>query len=324
MTAADSISASDRDLLRRITIVLALLFLFTAAFWTLDRVYSQKFLATTGEARWIWAQHRMSSGEPVAFFATRDFTLPPKRYFTHLKIAADPEYELWVNGREVAGRMTGVQPQLDLYDISPLVQTGRNRIVVAIRAPKGVGGLLASIDIAPETENWVVSDRNWTIDRRWRPDLLLRDAPDLPSQPPLVIGPPPIGRWNYPTLVARPLSPPPSTILEPRESFELLALLPAIRTRGGVAVAVAERARATAFDFGFTRGRVRLVRDSDHGASRVVNVRFAYARNELGFIEWNLRPVVFAPGERVVTTTEPHKFRYVMVFGRGIRAEIVQ
>jgi len=310
--------------MKRLTLVLAFVFLFTAAFSTLNRTYSQKFLATTGTAQWIWAQHRMSSNEPVAFFAARDFDLPAKRYYTRLKIAADPEYELFLNGRQIAGRRTSAEePELDLYDVSQLVQTGHNRVVITVRAPQGVGGLLASIDIAPETENWVVSDGSWTIYRRWHPDLLVRNA-DVPSEPPMIVGPPPVGRWNYPAIAARALTPPPAKTLPPRESFPLIAQLPAIRTRGGVAVAVAEHARATAFDFGFTRGRVRLTRDFDHGTSRVVNVRFANIRPELELVEWNLRPIVFAPGERSVTTTESHSFRYVLVFGRGITAEVVQ
>lgn len=310
--------------MKRLTIVLAFLFFFTAAFSTLNRIYSQKFLATTGEAQWIWAQHRMSDNEPVAFFAARDFELPAKRYYTRLKVAADPEYELFVNGKEIAGRQTGVEPTLDLYDISSLVQTGRNRVVVAVRAPQGVGGLLASIDIAPETANWIVSDGSWTIYRRWHPVLPLRNVPDLPSQPPMIIGVPPVGRWNFPMIVARTLEPPPVKIVPPRDSFSMLTSLPTIRTRGGVTVAAADRARATVFDFGFTHGRVRLTRDAAHGASRVMKIRFANIRPELGLIDFNLRPIVFAPGELSVTTTESHDFRYVMVFGRGVRAEVVQ
>ncbi len=309
--------------MKRITIVLAFVLFFTAAFSTLYRTYSHKFLSTTS-AQWIWAQHRISSNEPVAFFAARDFTLPEKRYYTRLKIAGDPEYTLYINGREVAGRQVGEERTLDLYDISSLVKTGRNRIVVAVRAPQGVGGLIASIDIAPEVANWVVSDGSWKIFRRWHPRLPAEDPPGLESQPPIVHGPPPIGRWNYLTLVRKELKPPPSKQVAPREAFPVLAYMPAIRTRSGVAVAVAERARATAFDFGFTRGRVRLIAEHERGVNRMVKIRFANARNELGFIEWNIRPIVFAPGERVVTTPEAHDFRYVMVFGRGVRAEVVK
>jgi len=324
MTAGDSISARDRDLMKRLTIVLLFVFLLTAALSQLNRIYSQKFLATTGGAQWIWAQHRMSDDWPVAFFAARDFELPAKRYYTRLRIAADPEYELFINGREIAGRQSGVQPELDLFDISELVHTGRNRIVVAIRSPRGVGGLLASIDIAPETENWIVSDGSWTIYRRWSPELLLHDVAGLPSERPHLVGPPPIGRWNYLTVVRRELAPPPEKVIAPRASFAMVGYVPAIRTQSGIALAVADRVRATVFDFGFTRGRVRITREHAYGASKVINIRFANIRDELAPVESNLRHVVFVPGETAVTTTEVHSFRYVMVFARGARAEVVQ
>jgi hypothetical protein len=324
MSIADSIPAQDRDLMRRITIVLAFVFLFTAAFARLHALYSHKFLSTTGEAQWIWAQHRMSSQRAVAFFAVRDFTLPAKRYFTRLKVVGDPEYTVWVNGSEIGGRRIGEERRLDLYEISGLVKTGKNRIVVAVRAPEGIGGLIASVDIAPETANVMVTDGAWKIFRDWHRDLPRRDPRGAGWQRPAILGAPPLGRWNYLTLAKQPLVPPPSQVIAPRESFPTIALVPHIRTRSGIAVAVAERARATAFDFGFTRGRVRLVAEQEKGLSRIVNLRFANVRNELGLIEWNLRPVVIAPGETVVTTPEAHSFRYVMVIARGVRAEVAR
>jgi hypothetical protein len=45
--------------------------------------------------------------------------------------------------------------------------------------------------------------------------------------------------------------------------------------------------------------------------------------NELGLIEWNLRPIVFAPGETSVTTPEEHSFRYVMAFAGDVRADVL-
>jgi hypothetical protein len=67
-----------------------------------------------------------------------------------------------------------------------------------------------------------------------------------------------------------------------------------------------------------------VIDETDRIVSEVVNIRFAFDRTELTYPEWNLRPVVFAPGERVVTTPEVHDFRYVMLFGKGARAELVQ
>jgi hypothetical protein len=334
MTAGDSnsaqiVSGADRELMKRLTIVLALIFAFTAAFTLLDRAYSRKFFDITGDARWIWAQHRMSDNLPVAFFATRDFTIPEKRFYAHLKVLGDPEYTVFVNGSEVAGRRVGgsrgrdEQRVLDAYDISSLVKTGRNRIVIAVRAPQGAGGLIASIDIGPETANWVVTDAHWRIFRRWDPRILLGDPAGVTSEPPAIIGPPPVGRWNYLATQERPLATPPTRITPPNDVFVQMGLIPRVKMSGGVAVAGTEEERAMAFDFGFTKGRVRVIDETDRISSEVVNVRFAFDRAELRLAEWNLRPVVFAPGERVVTTPEVHDFRYLMLFGKHARAEVV-
>lgn len=313
--------------MKRVTIVLALVFAFTAAFTHLERTYSRKFFDITGDARWIWAQHRMSDNVPVAFFAARDFTLPPNRLYAKLKVLGDPEYTVFVNGHEIGGRrVSGQRGQeaervIDAYDISQLVQTGRNRIVIAVRAPQGVGGLIASIDIAPEVANWVVTNGEWKIYRKWDARILAKDLDGW--QPPTVIGSPPIGRWNYLSAVNRPLATPPARVAPPSDAFEQIGLIPGIRTSGGVAVAGTEELRATAFDFGFTKGRVRLTDQNDRPVTEVVRVRFAFDRAELRLAEWNLRPVVFAPGEHVVTTPEVHDFRYVMVFAKGVRVEVV-
>jgi hypothetical protein len=326
MTAGDSIvPASDRDLMKRVTIVFALAFAFTTAFAILMRTYERKFFDTTGGAQWIWAAHRMSDDLPLAFFAGRDFTLPEKRVFTRLKVCGDPEYTVYINGQEIGGRRIDQEERvLDLYDISKLVKTGRNRIVIAVRAPRGAGGLIASIDISPETANWVVTDGSWKIYRRWDPRLLFADVANEYWQPPQLVGAPPIGRWNYLKTVAREVVPPPARVIPPNEAFERIGVIPRIKTEGGVAVAGRDKKRATVFDFGFTKGHVRVIDPGDRLASEVVLLRFAFADVELGLAEWNLRPIVFAPGEHVITTPEVHDFRYVMVFGRGVRAELVR
>jgi hypothetical protein len=314
----------EGDLLRRLGIVAAAVFLFTAAFSTLHSTYAQKFYDVTGHAQWIWASHRMSDDVPVAFYAARDFDLPDKRYFTHLKVLGDPEYTVYLNGAEIAARHVGEERTLDLYDVSQLVKTGRNRIVIAVRAPRGVGGLLASIDIAPEVANWVVTDGSWKIYRKWTPRLLQRDLPIAAR--PIVVGEPPIGRWNYLTVVRQELEQPVKEVLQPIGVFEQMGRVPKIETRSGVAVAGVETQRATAFDFGpASHGRVRLTIVPNRASSQLVNVRFANELEELGQTDWGLRPLILAPGESVITTPEPHAFRYVMVFNkREVRAEVVR
>lgn len=330
MPSGDSSSATrwdgDRELVKRLSLVLALIFVITAAFSYLLRTYSEKFYDNTGAARWIWAHHRMSDNVPLAFFAARDFMLPEKRVYTRLKILGDPEYTVFLNGREIAGRRAATElaedRTLDVYDVSSLVKTGRNRLVVAVRAPQGVGGLIASVDIGPEVANWVVTDYTWKIYRQWDPRIIAGDPRDLRPEAPVLIGEPPIGRWNYLETQQRELVPPPGQLAPPRESFEMIGWIPRIRTVGGIAVAVSEKERATAFDFDFTKGRVRLIADHDRAVSEVMNVRFANVREELDSAERNLRPIVFAPGEHTVTTPESHDFRYVLVFGREVRVEV--
>lgn len=325
MALADTLPAADRDLVRRLAVVFAFLFAGTAAFSHLVRTYSQKFHDVTGEAKWIWAQHSMSANEPVAFFAARDLELPEHRIFTHVKVLGDPEYTLFVNGRRIASTRVGEERKLHVYDVSDVVQTGRNRIVVGVRAPQGFGGLIAAVDIAPETRNWVVTDSSWTIYRRWNPAILSAGAESAMPEPPQIVGEPPVGRWNFLDVQKREEPAPPEEVLPPVEVFAVEGLIPRIRTRNGVAFATAEPAPATAFDFGFTRGRLRLTRRRADAASRVVMVRYANARPELSLIEWRVRPVVFAPGERVVELPEVNEnFRYVLVFARDVSVEVLR
>ena len=324
MNAADSINASDRKLLQRLAKFAAALFLLTAALFTLQRTYAQKFFQTTGHAKWIWAQHRMSDNLPIAFFAARDFDLPAGRVFAHLKVLGDPEYTVYLNGKEIATRNVGEDRALDFYEISPLVKTGRNRIVIAVRSPQGIGGLIASIDIAPEVANWVVTDADWKIYRVWSPEILIRDTPRVLSQKPVVIGEPPIGRWNYLALVRRELPAPFTHVQAARDSFERIGYVPTIRTRSGVAVAGQEKERAKVFDFGPYGGHIRLTVPPNRIASESIVLRFASAAEELGLAEWHLRRVVVAPGETEIVTPEPYTFRYVMVFGeRNVRVDVV-
>jgi len=310
--------------MKKLAAVVVFIFLFTAGFTHLKRVYSQKFFDVTGKAKWIWAPHRLSDNMPVVFFAARDFDLPASRYYTHIKLLGDPDYTLYLNGREIAGRSVGEERRIDLFDISNLVVNGRNRIVIAVRATQGVGGLIAAIDISPELENWVVTDRDWKIYTRWSPEILVRDVAAFHPTPPMLLGDPPVGRWDYLTPASGKFTEPAARVVPPRTSFEMMTEVPVIRTSGGVAILASSRERATAFDFGFTRGRVRLIIEGDRNFSRAVNVRFANVREELGTVDWNFRSYVFAAGERMIVDPETRNFRYVMVYGRHVRAEVVQ
>ncbi|HUR83582.1 MAG TPA: hypothetical protein VM733_22690 [Thermoanaerobaculia bacterium] len=322
MPAGEWVSASDRDLMKRLTIVIAFIFVFTAAFAHLTGVYTQKFYDRTAPAKLLWARHPMSANEPVAFFAAREVDLPANRVYVRLKVLGDPEYTLYVNGREIAGRLVGEDRALDYYDLSEVMKTGRNRIVVAVRAPKGVGAFLAALDLAPETENWMVSDGKWKIYRRWDPLILQYDVADN-WETPLIIGAPPAGRWNFLDVVKRDAEEARPNAIAAKESFEFIGLLPTVRTQAGISVAGSERARAKAFAFGPTLGRIRVSYDRPRGFSRLVQVRFANDRSELGLLELNPRAIVFAPGETEVTTPEEHVFHFAVAFAPDVKIEVL-
>ena len=309
--------------MRRLAIILAAIFLFTFAFSRLQLLYSHKFFDVTGPAEWIWMQHRMAQNVPVAFFATRDFDLPADRYFTKIKIAADPEYTLYFNGQQVAGRRGQDGDLLDVYDVSALARTGRNRIVIAARSANGVGGVIAAVDIRPDFLV-VPTGRDWNIVRVWSDDLPLRDPPRSLLARPMLLGRPPARRWNYLTRRPGEFLKPITRVVAPRRAFRMVGALPEISIKGGVAVAGSAPTPAIVYDFGFIDGRVRLVTTPGLAACRLVRARMANAAAELPPPEGDLESFVFAPGERMLTEPRRHSFRYVMVYGGDASAQAVQ
>lgn len=310
--------------MKRLTIVIALGFLFVAAFTHLDRLYSRKFFDVTGRAEWIWPKVQFSRDVPVAFFAARDFELPANRYYTKIKVAGDPEYTLYFNGQEIGGRRFGEDHDaLDVYDVTAMAKTGRNRIVVAVRSTNGVGGLIAAVDLSPEVENYVVTDSSWKIFRVWNDALPLRDVGA--GATPMLLGQPPTGRWNYlATALGKPATPV-QTVVAPREAFTFITRIPEVKVLGGVAVVGSRRVRATAYDFGdIGDGRARLDVNFVARQPREINVRFANVRPELFSLEGNVRPIVVAAGERSVIDPEVRHFRYVLVYGGQARAEVLR
>jgi hypothetical protein len=180
------------------------------------------------------------------------------------------------------------------------------------------------VDVTQEYQNIVPTGGEWNIVRSWRDDLLLRDPPASSMSSPMLIGRPPVGRWNY--LSRRPgiFTPPVRRIVFPRSAFSFKTAIPRIDVKGGVAVVVWRPIAATAYDFGPTGGRARLTINYDNGTSRDVKVRFANDRSELLAVEGPVEPFVFASGERTITDPQERRFRYVMVYGSQATATVVQ
>jgi len=318
-------SIADRVLIRRLLIIAASVFVVVGAISRLELLYSHKFFDNTGRAQWIWQQNRLAQGDPGAFFATREFDLPPNRTFTRIKMLGDPEYTLYFNGVAVGGRHVGDDNEaLDTYDVSKLARDRKNRMVVAVRSANGVGGLIASIDLTAEFGNFIVTGGDWHIVRRWRDDLLLRDPPADQLTRPQLLGRPPARRWNY--LVQRDAKTfaPPQRVIAPLESFEFETALPEIVVIGGTAVTVSRKTHATAYDFGPTSGRAHFTIRDVANAARTVTVRFANDRSEFFTIDGPVDQFVFAAGERTILDEESRQFRYVTVYGSAASVDVVQ
>lgn len=288
---------------RWITIAFLALLFFTATY----AFYDVKFHRTTGEASWLWSWNRISRQQPVVFFATHDFELSGNDPWVRINIVSDPMYTLFFNEVEVGGGRWEGSESLDVYDVGDLAIAGTNRIVIAVRAPDGAGGLLASVDTGPLQRNVVVTNEDWKITHAWSPVLLKADPKGADSITARVLGPPPFGRWNFPPAVARKRYEAGGYVLHPLAESTTGIILRKIAIRGGVAVAGREDVEARVFDFGNVSGRPRIVVGS--GEMRVIRY---HAVANLDDLREGAEPfaLVMAPGERVVTEPATRAFRF--------------
>jgi len=305
---------------KRLTVAVLLVFALCAVFLHLHRFYSRKFYISTGEAQWLWNRHRIASERPVVFFATREFEIPPGTSEVRVKVAADPEYVLYFNGVEMGGRRFRGTGVVDRYDVTKIARAGTNRMVVSVRSAKGVGGLLAAVDLGPMLENIVVSDDQWKLFHHWSDELLKRDPPGAEWVKPRLLGQPPMGRWDYLTREVEVRPKETRRIVQPVEVISFDATLPVIRMASGVAVVTSRPARARAYDFGPVKGRARL--EVDPVGQFVARVRYVNHPAELPY-EGETTPLPVAKGERVVVDPEQRRFRYVIVYDTDARATVL-
>ncbi|MCM2313841.1 MAG: hypothetical protein NDJ92_01640 [Thermoanaerobaculia bacterium] len=285
--------------------------------------YRAKYRGSTGEARWIWPDRKLSLGTPVAAFAVKEFEVPLNPPFVRIKIACDPEYTLYFNGTVVGRAIAGSASMLDVYDVTPLARQGKpNRIVVAVRSANGVGGLIASVDYAPIRENDVVSDGSWRFVAEWRDSLPEKDE-GLRTMPVRELGVPPFGPWNDLELRPRELIASSPARIEPVAKRELSVPVRRLRVAGGVAIATSETEPATAWDFGEFSGRCVLDAPAGDAAEpRLLRIRYAGRLDEL-LREGAVREIALAPGERAVMDPTLVSARWVAVIGSGAIPVIV-
>lgn len=283
------------------TVLLVIVTFFT----TTHAFYAAKFERTTGEAEWLWTWNWVSRQKPTVFFATHDFELTEGGPWVKINVTADPMYTLFFNEVEVGGGRWERSGSIDVYDVSDLAISGINRIVIAVRASDGVGGLLASVDTGPLSRNVVVTGDQWRLSHEWTPQLLRSDPPE--AVPPRLLGAPPYGRWNFPPKRERDRYEAGGYVLHPTASSTAPVTLRRIAVVGGVAIAAREDLQARIYDFGRVSGRPRIA--VPPGEKRVVRFRTV---SDLNHLDDGDTPssLVLAPGEQTVTEPEPRAFRY--------------
>ncbi|EMI21299.1 lectin [Rhodopirellula maiorica SM1] len=120
---------------------------------------------SAAEAQWIWAANTtidtpIAVGETCLFRKPLNLKVPAKG---QIEIAADDEYDLYVNGRKIGSGQSA--RQIDEYDITDHLEVGRN--IIAIRVVNTHGdkaALAARVSVLPDgTDKWYTfsSDASW-------------------------------------------------------------------------------------------------------------------------------------------------------------------
>ncbi|MEM9826599.1 MAG: c-type cytochrome [Planctomycetota bacterium] len=119
------------------------------------------------EAQWIWSQggqatQNANPGQVAFFRKTVNLRVPARG---EIEISADDRYELFVNGKSV-GRGESVR-QMKKYDITPLLEIGRNIVAVRVENTKGrSAGLAARVSVRPQDgQQWFNfhSNASWKV-----------------------------------------------------------------------------------------------------------------------------------------------------------------
>ncbi len=255
----------------------------------------------------------------MAFFAVKDFELDFEVAGADLRILADEEYVLRLNGHTVGvGSYLALaepeSPSLASYAVGGILRDV-NRLVVELRSARGAGGLLLRLEITGTAGERVdiVSDGSWRIFRRFD-ESLSRPGRRLRGEEPVVWGPQPAGRWGSPATAVETL-----TLRGLQGGRPRRLLRPERLGSHGSPWRLAERWRAR---------RLGAWARVDFGSVRTgyLNLRFADSRASRGFVFYELRRppqglggyddvVLRISGRKQWTASRPASFRFVTLAG---------
>lgn len=280
-------------------------------------------------AEWIWSPMHGEPGAPMAFFAVKDFDLDFEVASADLRILADEEYLVILNGRTVGvgsylALPDGDAPSLSSYPVVDVLRRA-NRLLIELRSARGAGGLLFKLTISgtagERTE--VVSDGSWRVVRRFHA-ALPRPGARLRGEKAVVWGSQPAGRWGLAESMV------PALTLRSLQNGRRRPPVPAVRhAKHGSPWRVAppwgtrKLGSWARFDF----GRVR---------TGYLKLQFANAKAGRGFVFYDLRRppqglggyddvVLKIAGREHWTASRPASFRFVTLVGMPAvtRAEVI-
>lgn len=267
----------------------------------------------TGTAEWIWAEDVSAEDGWVTFFLFRDFELGsavPES--ATLAVQADGGYWAFVNQHAVGSGAYRERAGLDSYEVARFLRPGPNRVVIQVRSRRGIGGLLARLELGDQGA--VVTDRRWKTFGRYesavtRSGFVPEDVGRVKSW-----GAPPVGAWR----VAR----------EPNPVPVLADQLVPVQTAGVARVrALGERewnrrfpdpaqreplGRWVIFDLGrLVEGYLNVVFTERHGVRGLVytGTDRPTGPDSSDPVTWFSSP----PGRGSWTDVQPRRFRFVSV-----------
>ena len=169
------------------------------------------------DACWIWLEDPTPeiegrspadprSIEPIAFFAAQGIDLDEADIAAlrqgeaqaWLEISADESYVVYLNGQWLGSNGFVQGAPIDRYDVGRWLLPGPNRLVVELRGQRGVGGLLADLQLvaSDKSRTLIATNGDWKLYRQFHRDLFhRRNWPDG-AESPVVWAHPPTGRWR--------------------------------------------------------------------------------------------------------------------------------
>lgn len=149
-------------------------------------------------AEWIWVEGRLPQYTgPRAFTAYRDFELPEASGEVELRVLADEEYLVYLDGRRIGSNVYRPGAPMDRYRVGDLLGPGRHRLAVELRSGRGAGGLLLALVDSETGRTLLATDSSWSTFAHYHPGVLEGWWPMSEGVPALSWGPPPTGRWGW-------------------------------------------------------------------------------------------------------------------------------